>query len=45
MKVELNAHGLYEIKLNLSDAVLKGTGDHLAKMSEVISRYMLLLDK
>ena len=35
---------MLEIKLNLSDAVLSGSGSSTAKMSEVISKYRLEFD-
>ena len=36
-----NNHELLELKLNISDAVLKGSGDSVEKMPEVISKYQL----
>ena len=34
-----NSHDLLELAFNLTDTTLKGTGDHLDKMTEVVSRY------
>ena len=39
--LKLNEHGLLEMPFDLSDATLKGSGDHKEKMSEVISRYQI----
>jgi hypothetical protein len=40
-----NSHDLLELAFNLTDATLKGTGDHLEKMEEVVSRYQLRLNQ
>ena len=34
-----NSHGLQELVFNLNDATLMGSGNHIEKMQEVISRY------
>lgn len=43
--LETNSHGLLEMKFNLKDATLKGTGNHIDKMTEVVSRYQLRLNQ
>ena len=40
-----NSHGLQELAFDLNDATLKGTGDHLDKMTEVVSRYQVRLNQ
>jgi hypothetical protein len=42
--LQTNSHGLLELKFDLTDATLKGTGDHLDKMQEVVSRYQIRLN-
>jgi len=37
--ISLNKHKMLEIKYNLTDAVLLGSGDSVEAMPEVISRY------
>ena len=39
--VEMNTHGMYQMPLNISDATLKGTKNHLDKMHVVQNRYQL----
>ena len=34
-----NKHDMLELQLNISDAVLKGSGSSVNKMKEVVSRY------
>lgn len=36
-----NDHDLLELKFNISDAILKGSGDSVVNMPEVISKYQL----
>ena len=40
-QVVRNDHELLELKFNISDAVLKGSGDSVINMPEVISKYQL----
>jgi hypothetical protein len=40
-----NSHDLQELVFDLSDATLKGTGDHLDKMTEVVSRFQIRLNE
>jgi len=35
----MNAHDMLELKLNISDTVLKGSGSSIDKMKEVISQF------
>ena len=34
-----NGHNLLELKFNISDAVLLGSGDSIESMTEVVSKY------
>ena len=38
-EMEENDHNLLELKFNLTDATLLGSGNHIKLMTEVISRY------
>ena len=38
-KLVMNEHKMYELKLNLSDVVLKGSGNSIDFMPEVLTKY------
>ena len=40
-EVITNEHSLLELKFNISDAILLGSGDSVQSMTEVISKYQL----
>ena len=40
-----NHHQLLELQFNLTDATLQGTEDHIERMTEVISRYQIRINR
>ena len=41
----MNEHNMLELKFNLSDAVLLGSGDSVKQTSEVLNKYKVSFDK
>ena len=43
-QIQLNSHDLYELKFDKNDLLVKGSGEFLEKMEELITEYTLSID-